>query len=38
VRELEDPTAAALADDDALRARAAALRVRYEDDRWTWRR
>ena len=38
VRELEDPSAAPLADDEALQARAAALRARYEDDRWTWRR
>lgn len=38
VRDLEDPTAAPLADDDALRARADRLRARYLDARWTWRR
>lgn len=38
VRKLEDPQAAALVADEALRARASVLVVRYLDDDWTWRR
>jgi len=38
VRRLEDPDATTLELDDAVRARAAALVVRYLDDTWTWRR
>ncbi|HEX6059677.1 MAG TPA: lipoate--protein ligase family protein [Gemmatimonadaceae bacterium] len=38
VRATEDPAAAMLVPDDALLARAATLRARYDDDRWTWRR
>ena len=38
VRDLEDPHAAPLGDDDALQARAERLRARYLDAGWTWRR
>jgi lipoate-protein ligase A len=38
VRELEDRTAATLAADAAVVARADALRARYLDAGWTWRR
>jgi lipoate-protein ligase A len=38
VRAMEDPAAAPLAIDSDLRARIAALVVRYSDDAWTWRR
>jgi lipoate-protein ligase A len=38
VRELEDPDARELVLDQAIRARASALVVRYLDDAWTWRR
>lgn len=38
VRRLEDPRATPLAVDDALLSRAASLRARYDDERWTWRR
>ncbi len=38
VRTLEDANARELTLDDALRARASALVVRYVDDAWTWRR
>jgi lipoate-protein ligase A len=38
VRTLEDSGATPLPVDDSLQARAAALRARYDDDRWTWRR
>jgi lipoate-protein ligase A len=38
VRRLEDAQAAPLILDAAVRARAAALVVRYLDDAWTWRR
>jgi lipoate-protein ligase A len=38
VRTLEDPDAERLPPDEPLDARAATLRARYEDDRWTWRR
>ncbi len=38
VRSLEDPAAESLVVDDAVRARASALVVRYLDDEWTWRR
>jgi lipoate-protein ligase A len=38
VRGLEDPDVKALLVDEALRARASALVVRYLDDAWTWRR
>jgi lipoate-protein ligase A len=38
VRDLEDPNCRTLDVDDDVRARAAALVVRYLDDAWTWRR
>jgi lipoate-protein ligase A len=38
VRALEDSSAAHLAIDEAVRARASELVVRYLDDEWTWRR
>ncbi len=38
VRALEDPSASSLAIDEAVRARASELVVRYLDDEWTWRR
>jgi lipoyl(octanoyl) transferase len=38
VRDLEDPNCRTLDVDDDVRARAAALVVRYVDDAWTWRR
>jgi len=38
VRSLEDRDATELVVDDALRAEADALVVRYVDDAWTWRR
>jgi lipoate-protein ligase A len=38
VRDTEDPGAEELVIDDALRARAAGLVVRYLDEAWTWRR
>jgi lipoate-protein ligase A len=38
VRGLEDPSASEMDVDEALRARASALVVRYLDDVWTWRR
>ena len=38
VAELEDPHVRPLELDDRLRARAAALVVRYLDESWTWRR
>jgi lipoate-protein ligase A len=38
VRTIEDPDASPLELDEALRARTAALIVRYSDDAWTWRR
>lgn len=38
VRVLEDPAASPLDLDDQVRARMAALVVRYSDDAWTWRR
>ena len=37
-RRLEDPAAAPIEADAALRERTDLLRVRYLDDRWTWRR
>lgn len=37
-RALEDADASPLAPEPSLLARAEALRERYEDDRWTWRR
>ena len=38
VRTLEDPKVSSLDVDDEVRARMAALVVRYSDDAWTWRR
>lgn len=38
VRELEDPCAEPLYEDDRLRAQAERLVVHYADDRWTWYR
>lgn len=38
VRACEDPSVTRLDIDDPLRARAAALVVRYSTDTWTWRR
>ncbi|MDB4875251.1 MAG: biotin/lipoate protein ligase [Gemmatimonadetes bacterium] len=38
VRTLEDPDVGTMAIDEALRARASTLVVRYLDDAWTWRR